>query len=905
MEDNLSHLASTDDFNMIPDLTGIDDILNHCESELLKNGQLLFGDDALLHLSDEVPLDLMDFNELGDSSTLLDPQTLSPPVRSSSVFASPQVSPQVSPFPNTNPEYSQPVLQVKNVPLPVQNPTAMIISTPNLQPGSHTQSVVYTSLPIQGQHIIVQSSNNVQGSRQKSRPVIVQNIQQIQTEHMQPVVLQGKIIKSDQQGNPPTVLYTTPVSNTSSQPIHSLLNSGIITTTGIPLVLDAETKVAINRMVPNGQFKGKEVKRSTHNAIERKYRTSINDKIVELKNMIVGEDAKMNKSAILRRTIEYIRFLQNSNTRLKQENMALKMSARQNTLKDLLTTGDKYRPVDTPPHSDPSLSPPHSDISLSPPHSLPPSPEYSTDIKDETDDESGGVSRLTLCVVMMVLVVANPFGVALERFGGGGDGGKGTVRRMLWTDPASVSFSISTLMLWLLNIFILCFCLVKMFVYGDPIIPEKSKESQTFWRHRRQADTFLKEGDKIGAKQELLRCLQTFGITLPTSRFELFLCFCWQLFRQLMHRLWIGRWMSRHTGGFFVDGDLHKIQLVAGPEETCHLLGLTTALNAINMAEAAKGRIKQVDMIDIYVGVALRIKASIPNFLHPIQRYYLGLAKLSSTNCCDEVPKRLQWLLTPYGFKFFISHKFTKDVKCRDLPFSSIGNSIDPLAIQMKASYHDQVAEWWMSFVSIACHWLLEDDRSDALYKKIERIPERLASLNDPLPKAVVAAFVARKNYLRPEANIAPKKLSQLLVCDWLLETRTALWEDSVDNGLRSPVSNCVLTSFQADLASLRTLAEHVPIALPRVFLYEATARLMAGAAPGDKNQQEQSGERQHAAALYLACKHLPAALLSSPGERAGMLVEAARTLEKIGDKKKLQDCYELMKALGTNAVNN
>lgn len=67
---------------------------------------------------------------------------------------------------------------------------------------------------------------------------------------------------------------------------------------------------------------------------------------------------------------------------------------------------------------------------------------------------------------------------------------------------------------------------------------------------------------------------------------------------------------------------------------------------------------------------------------------------------------------------------------------------------------------------------------------------------------------------------------------------------------------------------------------------------------------QETKGEREHATALYMACKHLPG-LLSSPGERVGMLVEAAKTLERIGDKKKLQDCYKLMKTLGTNAVTN
>jgi sterol regulatory element-binding transcription factor 1 len=150
-----------------------------------------------------------------------------------------------------------------------------------------------------------------------------------------------------------------------------------------------------------------------------------------------------------------------------------------------------------------------------------------------------------------------------------------------------------------------------------------------------------------------------------------------------------------------------------------------------------------------------------------------------------------------------------------------------------------------------------------------------------------------------------------------------------VQVGSSTPVANHVLTAFQKDLSSLRILAQHIPSALPRVFLYEATARLMAGAAPGrtqqlldrslrqrharssmicgkgDKNQQDVGGERQHATALYMACKHLPGQLISSPGERAGMLVEAAKTMERIGDKKKLQECYKLMKTLGANSATN
>lgn len=57
-----------------------------------------------------------------------------------------------------------------------------------------------------------------------------------------------------------------------------------------------------------------------------------------------------------------------------------------------------------------------------------------------------------------------------------------------------------------------------------------------------------------------------------------------------------------------------------GPEEACHLFGLTTSLNALNLAEAARVRIKPMDMIDIYIGVALRIKASLPGFLHIVTK---------------------------------------------------------------------------------------------------------------------------------------------------------------------------------------------------------------------------------------------------------------------------------------------
>lgn len=108
--------------------------------------------------------------------------------------------------------------------------------------------------------------------------------------------------------------------------------------------------------------------------------------------------------------------------------------AQKNTLKDLLTTGDDfYRPEDTPPHSDHSLSPAHS---------LPSSPEYSTLLKDDSDEEmlpSTGItkgmldsSRLTLCMVMLVMITVNPFGIVMKKYGGVQESDKFLARGILF-----------------------------------------------------------------------------------------------------------------------------------------------------------------------------------------------------------------------------------------------------------------------------------------------------------------------------------------------------------------------------------------------------------------------------------------------------------------------------------------
>eukprot|EP00090_Calanus_glacialis_P000420 TRINITY_DN10251_c0_g1_i4.p1 TRINITY_DN10251_c0_g1~~TRINITY_DN10251_c0_g1_i4.p1 ORF type:complete len:100 (-),score=36.04 TRINITY_DN10251_c0_g1_i4:87-386(-) len=69
------------------------------------------------------------------------------------------------------------------------------------------------------------------------------------------------------------------------------------------------------------------------------------------------------------------------------------------------------------------------------------------------------------------------------------------------------------------------------------------------------------------------------------------------------------------------------------------------------------------------------------------------------------------------------------------------------------------------------------------------------------------------------------------------------------------------------------------------------------------KEREVYSGEREHAMALVMACRHLPTQLMASPGERSGMLTQAARILDKLGDKRRMDECNTMMKTLSYNCT--
>uniref|UniRef100_A0A8C1XPK1 Sterol regulatory element-binding protein 1 n=1 Tax=Cyprinus carpio TaxID=7962 RepID=A0A8C1XPK1_CYPCA len=829
---------------------------------------------------------------------------------------------------------------------------------------------------------------------------------------------------------------TAPVQNTSLQ---ALMSGGTILTT-VPLVVDTE-KLPINRITISGKPGGqphKGEKRTAHNAIEKRYRSSINDKIIELKDLVAGTEAKVEFIF----SIDFIRYLQQSNQKLKQENMALKMSIQKNkSLKDLVIMEVDVKPeIPTPPASD-----------VGSPQSSGPFSHHGSDSESDSPMEednkpvverAGGMldrSRMALCAFTLLFLSFNPLASLLC----GGWSSSGTTvsghtgRSMLAVQDAAESWGwldwmLPTLLVWLLNGVLVAGVLIRLLVYGEPVTRPHSESSVLFWRHRKQADLDLARGDFAQASQNLWTCLKALARPLPTSQLDLTCAVLWSALRLCLQRLWVGRWLASRAGAIrsnrplqedarkscrdaaLVYHRLHQLHMT-GKLGGSHLSAIHMALSALNLAECAGDCLPVATLAEIYVSAALRVKTSLPRLLHFTTRVFLSSARQACLSPSGSVPPAMQWLCHPLGHRFFVDEDWSIRSTPKESIYSQAGNSVDPLAqvtqafrehllekalycvaqprgdkslsdgdgeysdsleyLQLLTSASDAAgattqsfaigsnmatvtgcdshSKWWSSVVVVIINWLQGDDvAAERLYPAVEHLPRSLQTAESPLPKACLNTFKAVRSLLaKPESyqlslsycekasglfrdslHLGPHcststldKLVQLLLCDLLLVTRTNVWREqqvASQQSSSTAASPAELQGFQQDLSSLRKLTQSFKPAMRRLFLHEATARLMAGASPTRTHQlldrslrrrttsgsrteecEMHPGQREQAEAVMLACRYLPPYFLSAPGQRVGMLVDAARTLEKLGDKRTLHDCQQMIIKLGSGTT--
>ncbi|POI23860.1 hypothetical protein CIB84_012392, partial [Bambusicola thoracicus] len=950
----------------------------------------------------------------------------SKPPPTSNVFPPPPVLPTFTPQPPTPLLPAAPGVKEEPAAVPSSQPQPGVMLTPSFVPASPGQFSPQPVVGFQNQHSFpaVQPAGAAQSplpTPQPAQPVALPGpVQSVAPQQLLapgpaattqpvspqiqpvPVLLQPHFIKADSllltavktdAGSAKTSSITSLATSSTAAPLQvpALVSGGTILAT-VPLVVDAE-KLPINRLAPSGKaalLQSKGEKRTAHNAIEKRYRSSINDKIVELKDLVVGTEAKLNKSAILRKAIEYIRFLQQSNQKLKQENLSLKMAVQKSkSLKDLVAScgaGPKAEaPMEvakaevmempTPPPSDVGSPSRGSPLSLSggssnsSSDSEPDSPLCNHGkVKQENPPPSPGSqgmldrSRMALCAFVFLCLSFNPLASLLRgssapapsgNLGTAGPGRSIMAESGTAEEPWGWSQWLwPTLVFWGLNVALVLGAVVRLFVYGEPVTPPHSESSVLFWRHRRQADLDLDRGDFAQGAQHLRTALGALGRPLPASHGDLACSLLWSLLRHLLQRLWVGRWLAARAGGLRQDPPprahvrqsarnaamayhrLHQLHL-AGKQAGGHLLAINLALSAVNLAECAGDAVSVAALAEIYVAAALRVKASLHRCFHFLARPFLCSARRVALSHGGAVPPAMQWLCHPLGHRFFVDGDWAVKGVPRETIYSSAGDPVDPLA-QVTQLFREHLLE-------------------KALYCVAMPEPGRPAAQGEgkPLPRAALHSFKAVRAMLSKQdgsqASLShcekassclreslelcspPKctidKAVQLLLCDLLLVTRTNLWQQqmSASQQLRGTyqASALELRGFQQDLSSLRRLAQTLRPAMRRVFLHEATARLMARASPTRTHQlldrslrrrgvqgSKAAGEpeshptpREHAEALLLACCYLPPSFLSAPGQRVGMLADAARTLEKLGDRRTLHDCQQMIIKLGSGTT--
>ncbi|XP_076821469.1 sterol regulatory element-binding protein 1-like isoform X2 [Clavelina lepadiformis] len=552
-------------------------------------------------------------------------------------------------------------------------------------------------------------------------------------EQVQRQIVQNQVVENVHSLTPVGNLSpvpSPPIEDNASSPLQTGVQSvfnGSAVITQVPLLVDGR-KYPIQRLpsttIPKPEPKPQPAKRSSHNAIEKRYRSSINDKIIELKDLLIGSDSKLNKAAVLKKAIDYIKFLTNANRRLKMENQLLKKHLTSNeklTVRDLVkndisvldeTVFDPHMEcLPTPPHSDPDSPQSSSMQDLDSPQMI---DEFITANEVEQTASQANTTitqgidrnRVLLSVFMFTCLFFNPANSiisALTPSVGNLEGSEHISgrRTILGIDIETLSPSYGwwdwvfpTLLTWFINGFISLAVLWRLLVSWEPVTKAHSKSSASHWHHRKLAEICIDKGDFASANSHLRRSLVAVGRPLPTSRFDQWCSVVWNMFRLVLGIVKLGPWLARRKCNLSVRNSardaaqvyhrLDQLQLT-GKISSSRVMGIVYSLNAINMCEVAGWNTTPPDVAArIYATAALRFKQDTPAILHFIFRYFL-IQSRSVINAHTDCVENLRWICNSRGHRFIVDESWTFDGIVTDqrdnmFEFSHISDPTDPLA---------------------------------------------------------------------------------------------------------------------------------------------------------------------------------------------------------------------------------
>ncbi|XP_060883188.1 sterol regulatory element-binding protein 2 isoform X2 [Labrus mixtus] len=621
-----------------------------------------------------------------------------------------------------------------------------------LQPQMQSIMTSQQLQPMTIQHQRVLTSNGIQTLSTAPTAVMQQQMQQVPVLVQQPQILKtdslvlttlkpdGTQVLSTMQSPAGIATLTTPIQNTALQVPCSgflpqtLMSSNILTT--VPVMMGGGDKLPIKQLQPgsshcsNGGRASMEQtammggvigpggvvkegeRRTTHNIIEKRYRSSINDKIIELRDLVMGNDAKMHKSGVLRKAIDYIKYLQQMNQKLRQENLALKMGTQKN--KSVILSEDVELKQEIV-----MMSPPASDSgsgSGSPPQfspycvdSEPGSPLLDHEpMKSEPDSPSSvGVmdgSRLLLCALTFFCLSLNPLPSLLGSEDSGGAGlspGHGASRTLFSLPNHSQDFAswlrclLPWVMVWVLSGVGAVWGCVRVLYLWEPVTPLHSPKSVSFWRHRKQADLHFNRGDYTAAASSLETCLSVLTRALPSTTLDLVCSLSWNVVRYFLHRPTPLGWLvhqvrGKHEGeeartsardAALVYHRLSQLQLTGKLPQRSGLWALSLSLSAVNLSESAQGKMAASQLTQIYITAATALRSILGHHLTCLPGYLLSCAEgVANQSETKHIPDCLRWLFTPLGRQFFLSCDWSVKSESSVGVYTSERDPVDPVA---------------------------------------------------------------------------------------------------------------------------------------------------------------------------------------------------------------------------------
>merc|ERR1711971_1483292 len=396
--------------------------------------------------------------------------------------------------------------------------------------------------------------------------------------------------------------------------------------------------------------------------------------------MGAGDDAKMNKSAILRKTIEYIRFLQGQNVKLKTENLVLKSKFSSKAKMEPTTTTSGSL---SPPYSNPSNSPQRQSVDgmREPMDELAMTPESQQSagspepmLESLTTHGMMDKSRLALCALLFTVVLANPLSPLVHD----SDSvykteGSSVGRTILGTEATTtieqiIKSSTSSLLLSAFNFFILIAGLIKIFLHGEPQISKREAWSR-YWRPRKQADREIAQGKGAEAGVHLKEAAESLGRRVPQSTLDCWASLLWQLMVLGLDKMGLIPLLRKLTGAkHSIDREalweaaetyhrLHQVELCSpSGGGGGAVYGLALALTSLNLARHSLSRPRV--QAEIYLLLAARLRLSWPRLPKLLQRRAL-LAAARIAERCEVVDGELGWLVGHHGRQFFLNQSWS------------------------------------------------------------------------------------------------------------------------------------------------------------------------------------------------------------------------------------------------------